>query len=49
MKNTAYRFGQFTVEDLDYYFYNGKYYVDNGTVSKVISIEQYKMAYINTI
>lgn len=37
----------FFLEDLEYYYYNAKYYVDNGTVRQSLTREEYNSALID--
>lgn len=37
----------FFLEDSEYYYYNAKYYVDNGTIRWKLTPEEYKSALID--
>lgn len=35
-------FNNFSLDGIDYYFFKGKYYADNMTVRREISLKEYK-------
>jgi hypothetical protein len=47
MNNNRTIFDGFTLDGIDYYRYKGKYYADNMTIRKVISIDEYRSAMLS--